>query len=581
MKNIKYFIFTLITLLAFSACSEAPALDPPVLSDKWITVYDIDSEGISKNWINEFPNSNFTGSTWEDWQTPTARYRWHKQRFKVGTLDSTSCYYLNCSTIASPSLIWLNGKLLNVLEYSENYTIPIDKELIENDYNEIIIRNEYKENSFGIHHLDIVKNSGSSCYDNKKYDYHAMPLYNDMPSFSHDMIIYEAYVRQIEDGKFSNLINMSSRLQQLGVNMVRLLPIHPATRVSKTSYPDPYAVRDYFSTAAELGSMTQFSSLRALLHRNNIKLMIDSPITFSAKDHSWVRDYKNYYITNAEGTPLSDKTHNNTALFDLNDTKLRSRLYSYFDFWLDQGVDAFRIDNSENLDKEFYSDLRDHFIKKGKNVFLSADGIKAEHMLYGFNTVDGKELYKTFLAIKEKRAKAGLIGETLNKEIKSYPAGTKIIHYTETLDTERAWDALGVPDHHLALFTIFTAPGIPMIQAGEELRDPPTFSLTEKKDVVWYRIYWPTYRLIEKLSKLRKDSPILTRGDFKQIATTESIAGFSRRYRNETWFILMNYSDHDITYNIDAKNTVFSDGSSKVVGEGKVSLKAKGYCIVK
>ena len=140
---------------------------------------------------------------------------------------------------------------------------------------------------------------------------------------------------------------------------------------------------------------------------------------------------------------------------------------------------------------------------------------------------------------------------------------------------------LGVSDHFLALFTIFTAPGIPSIYCGEELRNPPKFSMVSKTDVNWYNIHWPTYNLITELAKFRKESPVLTRGDFHRIADTKVIGGFSRRYRNETWFVLMNYSNTEQSYQIDVKSTVFSDGVSGVEREGKVKLKAKGYCIVK
>jgi hypothetical protein len=77
------------------------------------------------------------------------------------------------------------------------------------------------------------------------------------------------------------------------------------------------------------------------------------------------------------------------------------------------------------------------------------------------------------------------------------------------------------------------------------------------------------------------ESSILTKGDFHRIADTKAIGGFSRRYRNETWFVLMNYSNNDQSYQIDVKTTIFSDGDSGVSKPGRVKLKAKGYCIVK
>ncbi|MFA6618675.1 MAG: alpha-amylase family glycosyl hydrolase [Candidatus Neomarinimicrobiota bacterium] len=582
MKHFKYLFFSIFFLFILSSCSDTAVSDPPVLTDKWITVYDTESEGISKSWINNFPTSNFAGSSWENWQIPNAPYRWHKQNFMVGTLDSTAHYYLSCSTIASPSLIWLNGKFLDKLDHSESYSLNITDHLIENEQNELIIRNEYQENSFGIHCLNIEKNTALSALATKKINYYDMPLYNEPPSYAHDMIIYEAYIRQMTGGQFSGLQNLSSRLQQLGINMLRLLPIHPTTRQKiNTSYADPYVVYDYFSTSAELGSMTQFSSLRSFLHRNKIKLMLDAPIAFSATDHSWTKDYPDYYLKNAAGKYQADPEHRYTAMFNLENPQLQARLFSYFDFWIEQGVDAFRIDGSENMSKEVFETFHEHFSDKRERPFLMADGTKPEHVLYGLDAVDGDALYSAFLAIKNNKANANIIGETLEKELKSYPAGTKIVHYAERHDKGRAWKTLGVDDHHLALFTIFTAPGIPSILCGQELQDPPEFSLTKLKDINWYRIHWSTYHLISKLSKLRKDSPILTRGNFHRIPTSESIAGFSRRYKNETWYILMNYSNSSKTYNIDAKSTVFSDGTSQIVSEGKVKIKAKGYCIVK
>lgn len=583
MKN-KFSLILIAALIAlFSSCSNRAIPDPPLLTEKWITVYDTEAEGISESWFSEFPETNFSGSTWDDWQMPNARYRWHKQRFRVGTLDSTAHYSLSFSTIASPSLIWLNGELLDQIAFSESCHIDISGKLHADDYNELIIRNEIHDDTFGINHIDIKKNQPGPARVISA-DYHSMPMYHSEPSYANDLIIYEAFIRHFSGGNFTGLQNMSSRLDQLGINMVRLLPIHPIGRSNKTgSLGSPYAVRDYYSTNSSYGSMTQFSSLRSMLHRNRIKLMLDAPIAFSAVDHSWVRDYKDYYFQDKDGKMIRPDgyKYNDIYAFDLNDEGLRNRLFSYFDFWLDQGVDAFRLDGSEDMPNDFFQELRDHLTDNNEEPLLIADGTKPEHILFGLNAVDGTELYRAFRDLANGKSDATRIGKTLNDEINNYPDGTKVIHYAESHETPRAMNAMGVDDHHLALFTIFTAPGIPMIYCGEELRDPPELSLTDKTSVNWYNINWPTYNLITKLAKFRKESPILTRGDFHRIADTKVIGGFSRRYRNETWFVLMNYSNKEQSYQIDVKTTVFSDGTSGVVQNGKVKLKAKGYCIVK
>ena len=585
MKNI-YNLLTLFVLVFLAAsCTQQPVADPPILSNKWATVYDTDAEGISQVWFKEFPSSRFSGSTWDDWQIKNARYRWHKQSFKVGKLDSTASYLLTCNTIASTSLIWLNGDFLDQVDFTDSYAIKICNYLHENTYNEIIIRNEYKEDSFGILDLKIIKASPDTTISNKKYDYYSMPLYHEPASYVDNLILYEAYIRNMSpSGTFTGLENTISRLKQLGVNMVWLMPIHPIGREDKMgTLGSPYAVRNYFTTNSRYGSLSQFSSMRSMLHRNKIKLIIDAVVNQTASDHPWVSDYPTYYQQDDDGKLLAPPGSDRKDVLALNydNENLRTRIISYFDFWFEQGVDGFRCNGSDDIPRDFWQDVRDHFKENNIDPFLLAGSDDPEHVLFGMDAVVGWDLYYTFTDIANGEANASSIGKTLANEIKKYPRKTKVLHFAENHETARATKALGTMDHHLALFTIFTAPGIPMIYCGEELNDPTYMSLYDKTDINWYKIHWPTYNLISKLSRFRTSSPILTKGDLHQIADTKSVGGFSRRYRNETWFILMNYSENEQMYQCDVKTTVFSDGTSGVVRNGRVRLKPKGYCIVK
>ncbi|MDZ7795785.1 MAG: hypothetical protein U5N56_01525 [Candidatus Marinimicrobia bacterium] len=166
-------------------------------------------------------------------------------------------------------------------------------------------------------------------------------------------------------------------------------------------------------------------------------------------------------------------------------------------------------------------------IVKKRNVFLLGDGDDPRQLTSGINAIESPDLYQTFVSIANGEADARAVGKTLFEEAGAYPDGTKFVHYAENHRTPRARDALGVSGHHLALVTIFTAPGIPMIFCGEELNDPPEMDLYEKTDMNWYRIHWPTYNLISKLAKFRKNSPVLIHGDLNPITTTPAVGGFS------------------------------------------------------
>jgi glycosidase len=585
MKKSLLLFLSLIVLLSISACSEKKISDPPQLTERWQTVYDTEAEGISENWYINFPVSNFFGSTWDDWRLKNARYRWHRQSFRVAELDSTAFYLLECHTVAGPSLLWLNGEFLDQVEFTDHYVMDITSLLKANTINELVIRNEYKTDSFGIHKISIEKSPEAVQQVKKTRDYTSMPLYHRPPAYIDDLIIYKVFMRNLSpSATFTGLQNSISRLNQLGMNMVWLMPVHPIGEKNRSgTLGSPYAVRDHFTTNENYGSLPQFNSMRSMLHRNNMKLILDAPAGQTAADHTWVTDYPAYYRRNERGEFLAPGGGKGKDIFalDYENANLRQRMFTYFDFWTRQGADGFFCHGSADIPGEFWQDLRDRYNQEGNNPLLLAGSNEADHMLYGMNAVPGWDLYHAFRAIAKGEADATAIGTVLAKEKQEYPDGTRVFHFTENHDTPRAVRDLGVDEHHLALFIIFTAPGIPVIFNGEELIDPPLMDLNNKTDVNWYRIHWPTYNLISQLARFRKSSPILTRGDLRQIADTKAVGGFSRRFRNETWYILFNYSDTEQIYQCDVRTTVFSDGSSEVIRNGRVRLKPKGYCIVK
>ncbi|MDD3094930.1 MAG: alpha-amylase family glycosyl hydrolase [Candidatus Neomarinimicrobiota bacterium] len=575
-RSLNFILFPLLLTILFS-CSERGIPDPPVLSDKWVTVYDDKAEGISREWYRNFPGGNFSGSTWDDWQIKNARYRWHRQSFMMGKADSLSLYLLKCSTVAGKNLIWLNGTLLAQLNITPLAVLDISPHLKSNSYNDLVVRSEYQTDAFGIHQMAIIKGTADSLRMETSTDYISMPLYHKAPSYLPDLIIYQADIRNMSAaGNFVGFQNTISRLDQLGVNMVWLMPLHPIGvrgRIGKLG--SPYAVKDHFACNPDYGEQSDFNSLAAMLKRYKIRIMLEMVPSQSAVDHAWVTDYPDHYL------PPAAAISRDIRKFNYDNNRIRTRMMSYFDYWLERGADAFHCYDSRFIPGQFWEDLRDHFAESGKEPLLMADCDDAKLMLNGFNVLQGGALYEAFLRISKNESDAGEIGKVLSRETQIYPEGTRILHYAEYHGSERAAALLGHEDHHLALFTIFTAPGIPMLYSGEELINPPRSNLYDKHEMNWFNIHWPTYNLISRLTKLRKSSPVLTRGDFSQIADTKAVGGFTRRYRNETWFVLMNYSNTEQIYQCDAKSTVFSDGVSGVTRNGRVLLQAKGYCIVK
>ena len=137
-----------------------------------------------------------------------------------------------------------------------------------------------------------------------------------------------------------------------------------------------YDIRDYRKVMTEFGTMADFDELLKGVKQRNMKLVLDLVVNHSSDEHAWFVEsrkskdnpYRDYYIWR----PAKDgKEPNNWTSFfegsawklgpttgeyylhlfaekqpDLNwdNTKVRNEVYDLMKFWLDKGVDGFRMD---------------------------------------------------------------------------------------------------------------------------------------------------------------------------------------------------------------------------------------------
>ncbi len=201
-----------------------------------------------------------------------------------------------------------------------------------------------------------------------------------------EAVVYQIYPRSFQDGNgdgIGDLRGIISRLdyiESLGIDAVWLNPVYPSP-----NYDNGYDVSDYRNIATEYGTLNDFDELLQGLHRRNIRLIMDLVVNHSSFEHQWFQQsgksrdnpYRDYYHWwNAErGTPpprfsFFDENSNawtfdaKTNAFylhyfssyqpDLNwsNKKLREEVYSIMRFWLDKGVDGFRLDAFQFIAKD-------------------------------------------------------------------------------------------------------------------------------------------------------------------------------------------------------------------------------------
>lgn len=224
-----------------------------------------------------------------------------------------------------------------------------------------------------------------------------------------EAVVYQIYPRSFQDSNgdgIGDLQGIKSRipyLKELGVDVVWLSPIYDSPNDDMG-----YDIRNYRKIMKEFGNLRDFSSLLAELHKNGMKLIMDLVVNHTSDEHEWFQKAladpaspeKDYYIW-ADGQ--GGKEPNNWISFfsgpawnyypetdqwamhlfskkqmDLNwdNPAVRTEVYDMVNWWMDKGVDGFRMDVINLISKDSLADGNELL---GKNIGFR--GI--EHYFYG------------------------------------------------------------------------------------------------------------------------------------------------------------------------------------------------------
>ncbi len=192
------------------------------------------------------------------------------------------------------------------------------------------------------------------------------------PTQRRNAVIYQVYPRSFQDSNgdgIGDLDGITSRLEHiasLGVDGIWLSPIFASPQADVG-----YDVSDYLTVAPEYGDVAAADRLVARAHELGLIVLFDIVPCHTSIENAWFRDHPDWYIIR-EG----DKPPNNwTATFgglawdrdpygrgwychmfypeqpNLNwrNPEVVAAMHGVFKFWMDRGVDGFRIDAIDRL----------------------------------------------------------------------------------------------------------------------------------------------------------------------------------------------------------------------------------------
>jgi maltose alpha-D-glucosyltransferase/alpha-amylase len=204
-----------------------------------------------------------------------------------------------------------------------------------------------------------------------------LPVKEDLLWYK-DAIIYQVHVRSFYDsngdgiGDFPGLEQKLDYLQELGTNAIWLMPFFPSPLRD-----DGYDIADYYSVHSSYGTLDDFRKFLKAAHDRGIRVIIEMVLNHTSEQHPWFQESRSsqdnlrrdWYVWSDTDTrykgariifldtemsnwawdPIS-KSYYWHRFFshqpDLNydNPAVRQEMWNVMKFWLEMGVDAFRLD---------------------------------------------------------------------------------------------------------------------------------------------------------------------------------------------------------------------------------------------
>lgn len=219
-------------------------------------------------------------------------------------------------------------------------------------------------------------------------------------------------------GSFADVEKQLSEIAAMGFDILYLPPIHPIGRAfrkgpnnSTTAAPgdpgSPWAIGDasvaqhaapqskekgdnggHKSIHPDLGTLADFTRLVSSTIEHGMEIALDIAFQCSP-DHPWVIEHPNWFVIRPDGTiqyaenppkkyqdiyPLNFESPDWRALWD--------ELYSVFEFWIKNGVRAFRVDNPHTKALPFWEWCLGELHEEYPEVIFLAEAFTRPHVMY-------------------------------------------------------------------------------------------------------------------------------------------------------------------------------------------------------
>ncbi len=192
-----------------------------------------------------------------------------------------------------------------------------------------------------------------------------------------EKVIYQIYPRSFKDsngdgiGDLRGILSKLDYLEELGIDIIWLSPVYQSPNDD-----NGYDISDYYNIHSEFGTMKDFDELLRSIHDRGMRLLMDLVVNHTSDEHEWFQNskkstdnpYRDYYFWRKGkggnppnnwksffGGPAWEYDEETKEYYlhlftkkqpDLNweNPEVREKVFEIIQFWIDKGVDGFRMD---------------------------------------------------------------------------------------------------------------------------------------------------------------------------------------------------------------------------------------------
>ncbi|CAH1002363.1 Alpha-amylase 2 [Neolewinella maritima] len=373
------------------------------------------------------------------------------------------------------------------------------------------------------------------------------------PEWAKTATIYQLNTRQFTPaGTLRAAAEELPRLQQLGVGIIWLMPVHPIGELHrKGELGSPYAIRDYYGVNPEFGTLEDLKDFVRRAHVLGLYVILDWVANHTAWDNVLVSAHPDWYARDYKGdfrpTPWWDWT--DIIDLDYRQPELHTYMRDVMCWWVREvDIDGYRCDVAGYVPLDFWEPTR-QALDAIKPVFLLAEWEARDLHRSSFDATYAWSWHEAVHRICHGKADVSSLYVYYSWNERAWPTDAMRMTFTDNHD-KNAWEGsmyelLG-DGLEAAIALSFLGEGIPLIHNGQEAGLDQRLAFFERDPIPWRD--HPLNELFQRLIALKRATSVLWNAPWGATMirvpnTKESdVLSFVRQDGSSKIFAVLNFS---------------------------------------